>query len=140
MIEKNKKLNAAEKKKLELLIARDTVNVYLTSTNGYWYFYQKKDSLASLTPKTNDQIEIEFDIRNLQNELVYKKQKRFYTVDKEDFIPALQDGVKRMKIGETVTFLIPSYSAFGVVGDGNKIGVNESLISTVTLHNINIKK
>ncbi len=139
LIKKNKRLNAAEKQKLEFFIAKDTMNSYLTSTKGYWYFYQEKDSLATVTPETNDQIEIEFDIRNIANEIIYKSQKRNYKVDKEDFIPALQDGVKKMKIGETITFLIPSYSAFGVSGDGNKIGVNQSLISTVTLHNINKK-
>lgn len=139
LINKNKKLNAIEKQKLEFFIAKDTVNSYKASTKGYWYFYQEKDSLASITPETNDQIEIEFDIRNIANETIYKSQKRDYIVDKEDFIPALQDGVKRMKIGETITFLIPSYSAFGVSGDGYKIGVNESLISTVTLYKINKK-
>jgi FKBP-type peptidyl-prolyl cis-trans isomerase len=43
-----------------------------------------------------------------------------------------------MKVGETIKFVIPSHNAFGVVGDENRIGMNQSLISTVTL--INIKK
>ena len=59
-----------------------------------------------------------------------------YIVDKEDFISGLQKGIKLMKIGETITFVIPSYSAFGITGDGNKIGVNQSIKSTVTLINI----
>jgi len=41
-----------------------------------------------------------------------------------------------MKVGETITFVIPSYSAFGITGDGNKIGINQSIKSTVTLINI----
>jgi FKBP-type peptidyl-prolyl cis-trans isomerase FkpA len=41
-----------------------------------------------------------------------------------------------MKIGEIITFVIPSYNAFGVSGDGNKIGVNQTIKSTVTLLNI----
>jgi FKBP-type peptidyl-prolyl cis-trans isomerase FkpA len=41
-----------------------------------------------------------------------------------------------MKIGETITFVIPSYSAFGIIGDGHKIGINQSIKSTVTLINI----
>ena len=60
-----------------------------------------------------------------------------YIIDKEDFISGLQKGIKLMKIGETVTFVIPSYSAFGIAGDGNKIGINQSIKSKVTLININ---
>ena len=59
-----------------------------------------------------------------------------YRVDKEDLISALKVGIKLMKIGETIIFVIPSYSAFGISGDGNKIGINQSIISTVTLLNI----
>ena len=62
--------------------------------------------------------------------------KRFYKVDKEDFIPALQDGIKLMKKGETIIFVIPSYRAFGVSGDGNKIGINQPIKSTVKLIDI----
>ena len=38
-----------------------------------------------------------------------------------------------MKTGETITFVLPFYNAFGVLGDGNKIGVNQSIKITVTL-------
>ena len=59
-----------------------------------------------------------------------------YKVDEEDFIPGIQQGLKLMKIGETVKFIIPSFNAYDVVGDENKIGINKSIISTVTLINI----
>jgi FKBP-type peptidyl-prolyl cis-trans isomerase len=42
-----------------------------------------------------------------------------------------------MKIGETITFVLPSYNAYGITGDNNKIGLNQSIKSTVTLININ---
>jgi FKBP-type peptidyl-prolyl cis-trans isomerase len=41
-----------------------------------------------------------------------------------------------MKIGETIKFIIPSFNAYDIVGDGNKIGINKSIISIVTLINI----
>jgi FKBP-type peptidyl-prolyl cis-trans isomerase len=74
-----------------------------------------------------------FDISDINGNILYKRQERNYKVDKEDFIPALQDGIKLMKKGETITFVIPSYSAFGITGDGNKIGVRQPIKSTVTL-------
>ncbi len=41
-----------------------------------------------------------------------------------------------MKTGETIKFIIPSFNAYDVVGDENKIGINKSIISIVTLINI----
>ena len=41
-----------------------------------------------------------------------------------------------MKKGESIKFIIPSFNAFGVFGDENKIGMNTSIISRVTLINI----
>ena len=41
-----------------------------------------------------------------------------------------------MKAGETVTFLFPSYKAFGYYGDKDRIGTNIPIKTTVTLHSI----
>jgi len=91
------------------------------------------------TPKPGDEVTFEYNITDLQGNVIYAKEAmgiKKYLVDKEDFISALQIGIKLMKIGETVIFVIPSYNAFGVSGDGNKIGINQSIKSTVTLLNI----
>ena len=41
-----------------------------------------------------------------------------------------------MKEGESIKFIIPSFNAYGVIGDDDKIGINTSIISRVTLINI----
>ncbi|SOS55555.1 Gliding motility lipoprotein precursor GldI [Tenacibaculum finnmarkense] len=76
---------------------------------------------------------LSYDISDINGHIIYQKQERTYKVDQEDFIPALQDGIKLMKKGEIITFVIPSYRAFGVIGDGKKIMVNQPIQSTVTL-------
>lgn len=136
LIAKNKKLNTREKRFLESLIAKDTLNSYQASSTGFWYTYIKKDTLEKPFAKTKDMVTIEYAINDINGKTLYEKQTRTYKVDKEDFIPALQDGIKLMKQGETVTFVIPSYRAFGVTGDGNKIGINQPIKSTITLINI----
>ena len=73
--------------------------------------------------------------------MLYSKESlgvKKYKIDKEDFISGLQKGIKFMKVGEIITFVIPSYYAFGIAGDGNKIEVNQTIKSTVKL--LNIKK
>ena len=59
-----------------------------------------------------------------------------YLVDKEELITGLQDGIKLMKEGETISFLFPSYKAFGYTGN-DKVGPNEPLIYSVQLLKIN---
>ena len=135
----NKRLNELENKAIESYIAKDSINSYQVSTKGFWYFYDKKENINSETPKVGDPVTIEYEITDLNNSVIYSKEElgiKTYKIDKEDFIPALQDGLKLMKKGEIITFIIPSYRAFGVSGDGNKIGINQTIKSKVTLIDI----
>ncbi len=139
VLKENKKINDLQKKRIELWISKDTVHDFIESTKGYWYYYVKKDTLQSNTPKFEEFVDIEYDVKSMVGDIIYGNQKRTYKIDKEDFIPALQDGIKLMKIGETITFVIPSYRAYGITGDGNKIGINQPIQSTVTLIDIKNK-
>ena len=121
-------------------MAKDTINSYVDSHNGFWYVYNHKIDGNLVFPKTEDVVTLQYDIQDLEGNIIYAKEElgnKEYKVGKQDFIPALQDGIKLMKKGETITFVIPSYRGFGVVGDEHKIGVNQTLKSTVTLLDIN---
>lgn len=134
-----KQINKVEESKILQYIKNDSISSYQSSATGYWYQYIQKVEENSPTPKKNDIVEISYEILGLDNRVIYSKEElgvKQYRIDKEDFIPALQQGIKMMKKGETIKFVIPSYNAFGLVGDGNKIGVNQSIISLVTLINI----
>lgn len=139
LIAENKKLNKRERRFLEQLILRDSNTVYKESQSGFWYTYVKKDTVKSLTPKKGDLVTIEFDVVDIQGNILYPNQQKEYKVDEQDFIPALQDGIKLMKQEETITFVVPSYRAYGVTGDGNKIGINQPIKSTIKLINIKPK-
>ena len=134
-----KAINKVEDDKILALISKDSTKTYTTATNGFWYTYVAKIAANLPTPKTGQEVTFTYNITDLNNVIIYSKETlgiRNYKVDKEDFIPAIQNGIKLMKIGETITFVIPSYNAFGISGDGNRIGINQSIKSTVTLINI----
>ena len=139
IVQKNKRLNELELKKIEFFLSKDTINEYLSSSSGFWYTYKKRDASKKKLPKKEDIVDIEYDITSLDGEVLYEKERRAYRVDKEDFIPALQDGIKLMKKGETITFVIPSFRAYGVTGDGDKIGISQPIKSTVTVIDIKNK-
>lgn len=134
-----KEIKKRDEAKIQNYIQKDSLHTYEVSSSGYWFRYIQKNEEETKTPQKGDVVEISYTITDLNNQLIYSKEElgiKEYKIDKEDFIPALQIGIKTMKVGETITFVIPSYNAFGVVGDENKIGINQSLISTVTLINI----
>ena len=127
---------------IEKQLAKDTTTTYQIASFGFWYAYRTKKENETNMPKTGDVVEISYNITDINDVVIYSKEAlgiKKYTVDKEDFIPALQEGLKLMKVGETITFVIPSYRAFGLVGDENKIGINLTLKSTVTLLKITQK-
>lgn len=140
-IERNKAINEAEEAELKRLMELDSVNQYIASPTGFWYYYQVKDSISNRFPVKGDEAIYEYEIANIYGEPLYDKEElgqRSYLVDKEELITGMQEGIKLMKEGETVTFLFPSHKAYGYSGY-QKIGSNQPLQYTVTLKKITTK-
>ena len=135
----SKKMYQLEENRILEFINQDSTQVYKTSPNGFWYTYNTKIEQVASMVRPGDVVALSYDIRDLNDSIIYSKEDlgvKTYTVDKEDFISGIQKGIKLMKLGETITFVIPSYNAFGISGDGNRIGMNTTIKSTVTLLNI----
>ena len=135
-----KEINKAEETKIKNYIKKDSLHSYISSPNGFWYRYIVKNDSDTIFPVKGDIVQISYDLLDLNDQIIYSKETngiKEYVVDKEDFIPGLQAGIKLMKEGESMKFIIPSFNAFGVLGDEKKIGMNTSIISRITLININ---
>jgi len=133
LLEKNKKLNKIEERNIKLLLSKDTIHNYQISNAGFWYRYIKKDTFGTVYPKTDDVVILKYSITDVFDNVIYDEKQVSYKVDKEDFIAGLNDGIKLMKEGEEAMFIIPSYRAYGVTGDGNKIGMNKTIKSKLQI-------
>lgn len=134
-----RRINQLEDKKIKTLMQLDSTTTYINSNQGFWYAYVSK-STDTLAPKYGDKVTYNLEIRDLNNAVIYAASDlgvQHYLVDKQDLMTGLQQGIKLLHKGDQVKFLIPSYNAFGVVGDQNKIGTNQSIIAIVTLQTIN---
>ena len=81
-------------------------------------------------PKPGDQVSFEYQIENVNGKILYERKSLGavkYYVDKEDILPALREGIKLLKNGESAYFLFPSFLCHGYSGDGEKIGINQPL-------------
>ncbi|WP_222984619.1 gliding motility-associated peptidyl-prolyl isomerase GldI [Flagellimonas meishanensis] len=138
-VERSKALLAHEEQMIKEIMANDSVNEYLTSPNGFWYYMESINDTATYTPKPKDQILFSYNLMTLGNDTIYTAEAigpTSYVVDKEQLFPGLQKAVKLLKINEKATFLFPSLQAYGYQGDGNAIGPKTPVKSSVELHTI----
>ena len=79
----------------------------------------------------------DYEIMDLKGNVVYSEvelKPQTYSVDKQNIMMGLRDGIKLMRKNEKVTFLFPSHMAFGYRGDLKRIITNQPIICTVTLN------
>ena len=140
-VKRNKQLNKFEYKKIKAIVEKSGEAI-LNSSFGFWYYYNKKQESNKNYPKFGDQIQYKYDVKTLENKLIYSEEElsiQNYFIDQQELFLGLRQGLKLMKQGEVVTFIFPSQIAYGYYGDNNKIGRNQPLICKVTLikHQIN---
>lgn len=147
-IKRNKAINKMEEDFFRKLIKKDTLHQYIETANGFWYYLKENVKLVKVLPKKGDEVIINYEIRNVYNEVIYTKEElgtrgqevgdRLYKVDSEEFITGLQEGIKMMHFGETATFLFPSNKVFGVSGFQDRINSNQPLIIEVYLKGLKV--
>jgi len=139
-IEINKELVAYEENLIKEIIEEDTTHNYITSAHGFWYYYEKENPAVDVKkPEFGDKVIFTYNISRLDGTPIYTTEEigeRVYFMDKENLFTGLRQGLKLMEEGETLTFLFPSYTAFGYYGDNQKIGTNMPIKSTVSLQSI----
>jgi FKBP-type peptidyl-prolyl cis-trans isomerase len=85
--------------------------------------------------------EVEMVISLLDGTECYKTEKDEYqefVIDKSDIETGIQEGIKKMRIGDRVKMIIPSHLAHGLVGDLDKIPPLSTIV--VDLHLIGLIK
>jgi gliding motility-associated peptidyl-prolyl isomerase len=136
-IARNKKIIAGEEEHIKAIIKSDSAKKYIASKKGYWYYYESRNLTDSLTPKKGDIALFDYEIKDLDGKIIYSQEeleRQIYKVDKQDIMMGLRDGIKLMRKKEKVRFLFTSHMGYGYHGDNNKIGTNQPLFCTVTLH------
>ena len=141
-VKRNISINKLEENILKQKMQIDSLHTYINSEKGFWYYYQVMDSLDHVTPGNGDLTFFTYEVKNLKNEIIFSNNeigKIQYLVGKQEMISGLHDGIQLMKAGEVVTFLFPSYKAYGYSGN-ERVKPNEPLIFTVELIKINKNK
>ena len=72
-IERNIELNEREAKVFEQIMSDDTTNNYLSSENGFWYYYTNRVSDSLITPNFGDLVNFDYNIKSINGELIYSQ-------------------------------------------------------------------
>ena len=139
--ERNIEIYKKEEAVIAQVIAENPETDFESSSSGFWYFYNTKDTLQTKTPRKGDIVTFTYDIKDLDGATIVSEEEnglQQYQVDQsnQELISGIRDGIKLMKEGETITFLFPSYKAFGYYGIEEKLPTNTPILSTVTLRSI----
>lgn len=140
-IERNKKIIEEEEALIRQVMDGNPEIDYIASENGFWYYYNIKNTSEDRVPVHGDEVTFIYDIRTLDGKVILTAEDnkvQSYIIDQsnQDLISGLREGLKLMKEGEQITFLFPSYKAYGYYGIVDKLGINIPVQSTVTLKSI----
>lgn len=135
-VERSKNRLMKEEKQIQEIIEKDTAQEYVHSATGSWYRRDVVNAEAEYTPQPDDLVTLTYNLMGFDGDTLYTKNDIgiiTYKVDKQELFPGLRNSVKLLKEGETATFLFPSSLAYGYHGDGDKIGINIPIKSTISL-------
>jgi len=131
-VDRNKKLLELEEGLIEQLILKDTINSYVRSPYGFWYYKSvvNPDNKVQKV-KSGDTVDFKYRIRDINNTIIYDQNwtsVQTTVLDKEKLFTGLRSAIKELSEKESGLFYIPSFLGYGYKGDLNKIEPNEILI------------
>lgn len=136
----NMSKNIAEKEEIDInlyLGMRKNWKMTKTGSGLRYYIYEQGDGES---PKADDIVQIEYKISLLDGTVCYKTEKDEYEellLDKSDIETGIQEGIKKMKVGDKAKMIIPSHLGHGLLGDMDKIPPMNTLV--IDVHLLGIK-
>ncbi|MBI1836767.1 MAG: FKBP-type peptidyl-prolyl cis-trans isomerase [Flavobacteriia bacterium] len=117
-----KELTLDEEIDIQLYLAQHKeLKMTKTGTGLQFEIYKKGDGDSA---KTGRLALITYKISLLDGTLCYQTEKNEldkFIIDHSDVETGIQEGIKKLRVGDKVKLMIPSHLAHGLVGDMNKI-------------------
>ena len=112
-----------------------------TGSGLQYMIYEHGDIDTSYTPLPGNIARIEYKITMLDGTLCYRTEDDEYEnfkVDRSEIESGVQEGIKKMSIGDRARLIIPSHLGHGLLGDRDKIPPLTPLVIDIYLTGIKI--
>ena len=138
LVKVNKKYIDVENTQIDDFMRRRAWQGFNKSKSGLRYKIYKKG--IGKTPVSGSIISIEYSIIDIKGNMLYDSEKlgrKEFKVDKNEEPSGLNEAVKLMKLGARAKLIVPSYLAYGLIGDENKVGQKATLIYDIHIVEVN---
>ena len=132
----NQEMIGVEDRQIDDYLSRRAWNMIHSKTGLRYTIYKEGKGLQPLVGQI---VVLDYSIQLIRGEEVYnskKDGKKIFRLDQDEEISGLHELVKYMKVGDCAKAIIPSYLAYGLVGDEKKIPRKATLIFDLQLKEI----
>jgi FKBP-type peptidyl-prolyl cis-trans isomerase len=112
-----------------------------TGSGLQYYIYEHGKIDTMYSPKPGDIAEIEYVVTLLDGTECYRTEENKYEefkVDNSEIESGIQEGIKKLTIGDRAKLIIPSHLGHGLLGDSDKIPPLTTLVIDIRLIGIMI--
>jgi len=121
-MELNKTIALEEKVAIKLFLAQHSTWEMIETGSGLQYYIYEKG--VGDMPKIGSVVDIQYSIKMLDGTLCYETEKDEVievVIDHSDVETGVQEGLKKMSVGDRAKMIIPRHIAHGLTGDLDKI-------------------
>lgn len=134
LLSSNKELKHIENEDISSYIKRYNLNMQQTKSGLYYWVIKHGSKQASI--KKNDVVEFSYSIKLLNGIEVYSSKKsgnKTVRVGSSDAISGVNEWLNYLSVGDSSMAIIPSYLAYGLVGDDKKIPKQATLVYNIKI-------
>jgi gliding motility-associated peptidyl-prolyl isomerase len=138
LVEANQNAVRTEDEDINLYIKRQQLNVTRSET-GLRYQISKTGSGRLI--KSSDLVTLSYTTYAIDGTPIYSSDElgtKFFEIDKNNEVQALDEALKLMRKGDAAHLVIPSHLAYGVAGDGDKIRQRIPIVMKIKVINVQL--
>ena len=136
-MELNKTIALEEKIAIKLFLAQHSSWKMIETGSGLQYYIYEKG--VGESPKIGSVVDIEYSIKMLDGTICYETEKDEVielVIDHSEVETGVQEGLKKMRVGDRAKMIIPSHLAHGLTGDLDKIKPLTPIVVDIYLNEI----
>ncbi|MBI2258420.1 MAG: FKBP-type peptidyl-prolyl cis-trans isomerase [Flavobacteriia bacterium] len=129
----NKNMALEEELQINLFLSKKDWKMQKTGSGLRYYIYKNGNGKIA---SEGQEAKIKYSIRLLDGKLCYQTENGetfMFQIDKSEIESGVQEGIKKMKVGDKAKLIIPSHIAHGLVGDLDKIPPLSPIVVDVEL-------
>jgi len=131
----NKELAIEEEINIKLFLEHKRTWQMTKTGSGLQYFIYKNGT-GERTATEGDIAQVEMKISLLDGKECYATKSDEYeefVIDKSDIETGIQEGIKKLRVGDQAKLIIPSHLAHGLIGDMDKIPPLSTIVVDIKL-------